>query len=502
MSQLKDILAAVMAIDPQAPAIEFEGRWHSWGELATAGAALEAVLDAAGLGPGTRVAGLLRNHVRIIPAVQAVVGSGRCIATLNPHAPDDKLAADIRALKAPVLVALAIDWARPDIRAAAADIGCLGIEMTLDPALPVRLVDGLERVRGADLNREATGVGIEMLTSGTTGTPKRVPLKLANFERMMMETAIYEAGRQKDAAPVLRSGVQIMNTPFSHIGGIMSCFGFALAGRKGCLLDRFNVGSFVDAVRRHRPKTASAPPSALRMLLDADVPKEALSSLVVFRTATAPLDPALADAFTEKYGIPVLQNYGATEFAGGVAGWTLPEWQKYGRDKRGSVGNIHKGIDARITDPDSGEELPHGAQGVLELRAPHLGNGKDWVKTTDLAVLDADRYLWIKGRADNAIIRGGFKVLPDDVVNAMQQHPAIREASVVGLPDPRLGQVPGAAYILKANAPPLGEDEMRTFLREKLMPYQVPVVLKQMDEFPRTPSMKVSQPDLRRLLEA
>src|SRR3546814_14951355 len=80
------------------------------------------------------------------------------------------------------------------------------------------------------------------------------------------------------------------------------------AGRKSCMLDRFRVEEFVDAVQRHRPKVAGAPPSALRMILDAKVPKEALSSLVAFRTPTAPLDPKLAAQFHTHFGIPVLQD--------------------------------------------------------------------------------------------------------------------------------------------------------------------------------------------------
>jgi acyl-coenzyme A synthetase/AMP-(fatty) acid ligase len=296
--------------------------------------------------------------------------------------------------------------------------------------------------------------------------------------------------------------VQIVNSPFAHISGVFSLFNCVAAGRSSCLLDRFSVDSFTDAVRRHRPKVAGAPPSALRMILDAEVPKTDLASLVAFRAGTAPLDPDLADEFYARYGIPVLQNYGATEFAGGVAGWTLGDFKAHHKDKRGSVGRLNPGVAARIVDPETGEVLPHGEEGLLELRAEQLGDGASWIRTTDLGVLDADDFLWINGRHDNAIIRGGFKVMPDDVVRALEQHPAIREAAVVGLPDPRLGQAPAAAYILRSGAEPPTEDALRGFLREKLLPYQVPVRLMQVAELPRTPSLKVSQPDLRAMFEA
>jgi long-chain acyl-CoA synthetase len=242
---------------------------------------------------------------------------------------------------------------------------------------------------------------------------------------------------------------------------------------------------------------AWAPPSGLRMIVDAGVPKEDLATLLTLRTGTAPVDPRLADDLYERYGLPLLQNYGATEFAGGVAGWTLADFKEFHTRKKGAVGKLNRGISARIVDPESGAELPFGETGLLELRSAQLGDASAWVRTSDLAVLDADDFLWIKGRHDNAIIRGGFKVQPDDVVRALETHPAILEASVVGLPDERLGQVPAAAYVLRRDARQPTHEELAAFLKERLLAYQVPVKFLCLDELPRTPSMKVSQPDLK-----
>jgi acyl-coenzyme A synthetase/AMP-(fatty) acid ligase len=267
------------------------------------------------------------------------------------------------------------------------------------------------------------------------------------------------------------------------------------------MLDRFTVDGFVDAVERHRVKAVGAPPSALRMILDAKVPKEKLESLIVFRTSTAPLDPDLADAFFERYNIPVLQNYGATEFAGGVAGWTLDDFRKSGEARRGSVGKMNPGVEGRIVDGATGEPVAYGEPGLLELKAGHLGNGKSWLRTTDIARMDEEQFLWILGRADNAIIRGGFKIIPDDVVRAMEGHPAVLEACVVPLPDARLGQIPVAAYTLKTGEL-LEPDALKEFLRTRLTPYQVPVQILQLAEMPRTPSMKVSQPELKKIFLA
>lgn len=497
MTGLYELVRGVLRLEPEANAMEFEGRWRTWGDLDRLVTALDAALLEAGLEAGARVAGLLRNHPLTAAAIIGVVTSGRCIVTLNPSLPDDRLSEDIRTLQPPVIVGLERDWARPAVVEAARAIECLGLVLSDDG---VRVVEGLERPLGSGLKREAPGVAIEMLTSGTTGRPKRIPLTAKAFDRGITEAGVYD-GRKPGDPPRLRSGVQILNSPFAHISGVFSLFNCVSAGRACCLLEKFNVETFADAVRRHRPKVAGAPPSALRMILDAQVPKDALSSLVAFRAGTAPLDPDLADEFYERYGIPVLQNYGATEFAGGVAGWTLGDFKAHHTDKRGSVGRLNPGVQARVVDPDTFELLPLGKEGLLELKAAQLGDGVSWVRTTDLAVLDADDFLWINGRHDNAIIRGGFKVMPDDVVRALEQHPAIREAAVVGLPDSRLGQVPAAAYIVRSGAPPPEEEGLREFLRERLLPYQVPSRLMHVAELPRTPSLKVSQPDLKALFE-
>jgi len=238
------------------------------------------------------------------------------------------------------------------------------------------------------------------------------------------------------------------------------------------------------------------------MVLDADLPREDLKSLRAVTSGTAPLPPETAQAFEQKYGIPVLTLYGATEFAGGVAGWTLEDHRIWAERKRGSVGRAHPGCELRVVDPDDGRVLSPGATGLLEVRTAQMGADADWVRTTDLAVLDEDGFLWIKGRVDDAIIRGGFKIAPAEVAEVLERHPSVHEASVVGLPDARLGAVPVAAVELEEGAPRIDPDELRTFAARHLAKYQVPARILIVDALPRTPSLKVSQPQVRALFES
>ncbi len=500
-SQLAGMIEATLSIDPSAPALEFEKRWHTWGEIGAAAKSLTDLLDGLGLGAGARVGTLLRNRPEFVSVLVSLFSSGRCLATLNAHAPDEALGADIECVQSPVIVGLAADLARPKVREAIARSGAVALMLTGDSANPIAQDPALPGNRARWSKISAPEIAIEMLTSGTTGAPKRIPLPYPNFEKALIGAAKFEKGRTTSDAPKLRGGVQIVSAPIAHIAGVTAVMNNILAGRRVCLLEKFTVEGFRDAVVRHRPKVAGAPPSALRMIMDADIPREDLSSLVAYRTGTAPLDPALADAFYERYGVPVLQNYGATEFAGGAAGWTLDDFKLFWTHKRGSVGRVNPGVEARIVDPEAGEEIARGSEGLLEMRGANIGDGKTFVRTTDLAVLDEDGFLFIKGRHDNAIIRGGFKILPHDLIKVLEQHPAIREAGVAGIPDARLGQVPAAAYIVKAGATPPTEDELKSFLRTRLMPYQIPVLLKAVEELPRTPSMKISQPALKALLE-
>jgi long-chain acyl-CoA synthetase len=502
MSQLQKLIEEMLALDPDAPELEFEGNWRSWGRLEADARALDALLTREGFGAATRVGVVLRNKPEIVATIIGLFLSERCLASFNANSPDERLAGDVGIVRVPVLIATAADWKREPLRRAAKEAGSLCVSLSDDAAAPVSIIDGTARRLSGVLHIEAPGIAIEMLSSGTTGAPKRIPLPAANLEKALLSAAAFEKNRSDTAGPRLRGGVQIVTAPFAHIAGITAVMNNILAGRKICLLEKFSVESFCWAVRRHRPKVAGAPPAAIRMILDANVAPEDLSSLLAFRTGTAPLDPELADEFIDRYGIPVLQNYGATEFAGGAAGWTLDDFRDHWKSKRGSVGRLNRGTNARTVNTETGEVLEVGAAGLLEIQAPNIGDGKSWVRTTDLARIDGDRFLWILGRHDSAIIRGGFKIHPEDVARAIERHPSVREAAVVALPDPRLGQIPGAAYILRSGAEDPGADGLREFLRGQLLPYQVPPVYLRLEELPRTPSLKTNQVALRALFEA
>ena len=132
--------------------------------------------------------------------------------------------------------------------------------------------------------------------------------------------------------------------------------------------------------------------------------------------------------------------------------------------------------------------------GLLDVQVAHKTSG--WVSTNDLVTIDADGFLYIHGRADDAIIRGGFKVLPNEIANILRRHPGVGDAAVVGVPDERLGAVPVAVIETKPGQPTPDAAELKAFAREHLTPYQVPVAFKFTDQLPRSASMKVIRPEV------
>uniref|UniRef100_A0AAU2AD33 Acyl--CoA ligase n=1 Tax=Streptomyces sp. NBC_00093 TaxID=2975649 RepID=A0AAU2AD33_9ACTN len=489
---IRDRLSRLLTEAPaDAEAIEYEGDWWTWGQIQETARGVVDALDALGLPSGARVGVVLENRPEHVAVVAAVIASGRCLVMLSPLQPPARLAADIARCEPPVVVAGAEVLAREGVlstvtaHGAALETGTDGI---------VKLAGGTP---SADAPLAGPDVAVEMLTSGTTGPPKRVHLRIGQLDQ-----ALVSGGQTPKDARLLSRSAALVATPLVHISGLWRALACLATGRRMLLMPRFAVEPWVGAVERHRLRAASLVPAAIRAVLDSGVPKERLASLQVVTSGTAPCPAELADAFFRTYGIPVLMTYGATEFAGAVVGWTLPLHERWWQRKAGSAGRAFDGVELRVTGED-GAELPVGRPGRLEVRTEQsTGGGRAWTRTSDLARIDTDRFVWIEGRADDAIIRGGFKVQPETVVRVLESHPAVREAAVAGLPDPRLGEVPVAGVETEPGEVPPDTADLVALCRSRLTPYEVPAHIVVVDALPRTPSSKVSRVDLLELVRA
>ena len=472
-------------------AMEFEGRWFPWRGFSNAARQLEAILNSARIDSSCAIGLIARNRPGPVIAFAALLAKKRCVLMIYAAQSPAGIAADIRKLQLAAVIGDPSDWTA-EAKAAVREAGSIGISVDSDPEDPVSIVDGLAIPGRGPFRTSGESVTMELLTSGTTGAPKRVPISVTTFESSVADaTAIYAGNQAQPQAGIVFH-------PLSNIAGVTFLIPMMFRGQPICLLEKFTLAGWLSAVKRHRPTRGSLPPAILRTILDEKVPREALASFSAIGVGAATLDPVLQQRFEAEYHIPLLISYGATEFCGVIANWTLDVYQKMGHLKRGSVGLARPGVALRVVRPGDARELPRGEIGVLEAQVARVGEG--WIRTTDLASIDEEGFLYLHGRADGAINRGGFKVLPETIASALREHPDVVDATAVGIVDTRLGEVPVAAVQLGVGAV-VDEAALMRFARERLLSYQVPVAIKALSELPRNASMKVDLTAVKRLFE-
>lgn len=466
--------AAGLASYGHRPCIEFEGHWHSGDEVAAYGAAITHRLGSAGLHPREPVGLVVRNRYPHAAATIAMIAAGRPVAMIYSFQSSEAIAADIERLNVAAVLADPQDWTDP-VTSAAHRIGAAAL--SLGPAVTTLAEADTTR------RRSAFDGALAILTSGTTGPPKRFVVRSAVLEHTVFSVTGGQAA--PDEPP------ELVYWPLGGIGGVCQLVTGVYVGKRMVLMERFSVQAWVDVVKTHGLQRVGVQPAVVRMLLEADPPATDLSSLQFLMSASGPLDVATRDAFEKRYGIPVLTAYGATEFAGSVCAWTPDLYREFGARKRASSGRALPGVEVRIIDGDTGAPVPTGERGILSAKLPLLG--PEWVRTTDIASIDEDGFITVHGRADGAINRGGFKIIPETVRGVLISHPEVRDAGVVGVPHPRLGQVPFAAVETVPGAT-VTEADLLAHVRATLPAHHVPVSVVFVDELPRTPSLKVSVP--------
>jgi long-chain acyl-CoA synthetase len=489
MTSIQEALGRLWHAADDARMLQCDGHWVTWGQVRALSERIDRELAAAGCGSGGRVAVVLGNRMESVAALIAIFRADRTLVTISPLQPAERLSADLVASGADYVLAPESLWREKAFADAVVELGATAFS-----------VDGTEvaiRTKATREPREGDpAIAIEMPTSGTTGPAKRVPLGRRQLEASLMAALRHNNRPEATDKPPLTGAVGMVTLPIVHIGGLWALLQSLVAARPIVMLERFSMSGWHNAIKEHKPILVGLPPPAIRDVLNSDIPGEDLASVRAITSGTAPVDPVMVDAFVARYGIPILITYGATEFAGAVAGWTLKDFRASWANKKGSVGRPFPGVQLQVVDED-GTVLPAGQTGRLQVASPQVGDSADrWVTTSDLAHIDGDGYLYIDGRADDVIVRGGFKIAPETVVRALRTHDAVADAAVAGLADARLGQIPVAAVVLRSAMTATG-DELRAHCRASLTPYEVPVQVFVVDELPRGAALKI---DRRRLV--
>jgi long-chain acyl-CoA synthetase len=483
-----DTLSARLRSFGDRPCIEFERKWHSGNDITTYIDEIAGVLAKAGLASDDPVGVVVRNRVQHAAAILGFIAARRPVAMIYSYQSPHSIARDIEKLRPPAVVVDREDWTET-VAEAVAKIGAAAVVITV---ADVELAATSKGRQAINPDPALATAGVHILTSGTTGPPKRVPVKTQVLQHTVLSMTVGRSMSPDDPP-------ELVHWPFGGVGVCQLLTG-PYVGKRTVLLEKFTVDEWVRAVKTYGITTSGVQATIIRMLLDADVPAEDLASLEYLPGGSGPLEPAVRDEFERRYGIPLLWAYGATEFAGSVCAWTPALYRRHGAANRDSAGRPLPGVQVRIVDPQTGAEVDPGEKGLLEARVEVIG--PDWIRTTDMASMDADGFVTIHGRADGAINRGGFKILPETVRTVLVSHPAVRDACVVGVGDRRLGEVPFAAIELKPGQPTPSEAELKAWVRESLPSHHVPVAITVVDELPRNPAMKVIPGDVAALYGA
>jgi len=268
---------------------------------------VRALLRESGAEAGAPVIFVPRNRPSALATLLALMAEGRTIRMIYAFQSPAGIARNIASLKSAVVLAEAQEFS-PEVQEALRAHGIAGIALA---GMDAHAVAGFERA-GPGIGTQAPAEPrIEILTSGTTGTPKQFPISYATIA-----TFVFGGTSNASALPDLsQEPPNLLYFPLGNISGIYSTVPSLLKGQRVVLLDRFSLTQWHDFVRRFRPVASGIPPAAMQSLLDANIPREDLASIKAMGFGAAPLDPALQRQFEERYGIPVLLSYGATSSA-------------------------------------------------------------------------------------------------------------------------------------------------------------------------------------------
>jgi acyl-CoA synthetase (AMP-forming)/AMP-acid ligase II/thioesterase domain-containing protein/acyl carrier protein len=341
--------------------------------------------------------------------------------------------------------------------------------------------------------------GLLLFTSATTDRPKLVPLPLRKIEAMVagMRTTLPEA----DAGRVL------LITPLYHLQGILSVLHQTASGGTLIATPGFRGDAFGDWIKTFAPTQFTVNPTLCRALLDLcrkdAALRDACRSLRFLTCAGARLPEALRDEWSATIGVPLIEGYGLTE-VGRVTMTPLDVRQH----RAGSVG-VCCGPETAIMDAN-GTLLPLGQEGEIVLRGETVFEGyahdpaataaafrHGWFHTGDLGRMDADGFLYLTGRIKEMINRGGEKILPYEVEDALARHPAVAEAAVFGYPHARLGEDVAAGVVTRE---PVSAPALRGFLAERLAAYKLPRRILFLDAIPKGATGKPQRARLAELL--
>ena len=442
--------------------------------------------------PGQVVAWLCGNTHELLEAYYGVLLAGGVLLPLNIRLAPAELRAILDASRAVVL------FRHPD---------------QTDPGHPVRSVilgDEHEALLGAQPDGPVPTPPVDehaaaevFYTSGSTGTPKGALLSHRGLYLHAIHSALTMGLTGDD--------VFLHTIPLFHVNGWGTPHFVTGLGGVHVMLPRFDAGEVLRLVEAHRVTRLFLVPAMARLVLDhPDAATRDLSSVRQVSVGGAPASPALLAELEARIGCEAICGYGMTESSPTLTRSLPKPGAASSAAQRATTGLPILGADVRVLDPDD-REVPWDGQTIGEIcaRSNHVMIGYldapnetqevlrgGWLRTGDLAVVDADGYVTIVDRAKDLIVSGGENIASVEVEQTLELHPAVREAAVVGIPDDRWGEVP-RGFVSLVPGTVTDEAQLIAFVRERLAAFKTPRSVVVLPELPKVGTGKIDKQALR-----
>ena len=484
---LADNLIAAARRGPERPALRLDGTAITYAELDEATARVAGLLLARGLEPGDRVGIMLPNVPEFAIAYYGVLRAGGVVVPMNVLLKQREVAFYLSDAQANLVFA----WhTMADEAIGGADQA--GVEcIVVEPSEFAGLLAAAEPA--SEIAERAAGdTAVILYTSGTTGKPKGAELTHANLSVNADVTRLLFSLEPED--------VILGALPLFHAFGQTCGLNTAVsAGASLALIPRFDASRALEVIEQHRVTVFEGVPTMYAALLHhPERDRFDVSTLRMCVSGGAALAVELLREFERTFGCVILEGYGLSETSP-VACFNHPDRER----KPGSIGTPIEGVELKLVDLHRRDSGP-GEAGEIAIRGHNVMKGywnrsdataeaidaDGWFYSGDMARVDADGCYFIVDRKKELIIRGGYNVYPREIEEILYEHPAVREAAVVGVPHADLGEEVGAAVALR-DGMHVTESEIREFVKTNVAAYKYPRQVWFVDELPKGPTGKV-----------
>ncbi len=485
-ANLASILTDSVQRDSEAVALKLDDAEVSYGLLDEGSARIAALLAAKGVEPGDRVGIMLPNVPYFAIVYYGILRAGGVVVPMNVLLKGREVKFYLEDPEAKVVFAWH-DFAEAAEKGADdAGADCILVKPGEFEKLLADVEPKTEVAERAD-----DDTAVILYTSGTTGTPKGAELTHSNLRRNVeVASGLWDYSDEDVILGAL---------PLFHSFGQTCSLNCAInAGATLTLLPRFEPAKALEILERDKVTVFLGVPTMYSAMLNCDGrEKYDTSCLRMCGSGGAAMPVEVMRGFEEAFDCKVLEGYGLSETSP-VASFNHPDKER----KPGSIGTPIEGVEMKVVD-DDGKEVPQGEVGEILIKGHNVMKGywnkpdatkesiKDgWFHTGDMAQIDEDGYFFIVDRKKDMIIRGGYNVYPREIEEVLYEHPAVREAAVLGIPHDELGEEVGAAVALK-DGQDVSEDDLRAHVKEQVAGYKYPRKIWFVDELPKGPTGKI-----------